>query len=63
MHIKHFFFTIGDVADGLQFSHVVGYHAGVVIKNVLFRLPAKADNRSVPRVIYTSSELLQVSLN
>ena len=42
---------------------MVGYHAGVVFKNVLFRLPAKADNRSVPRVIYTSSELLQVGLN
>ena len=57
------FFTIGDVVGRLQFPHVAGYHAGVVIKNVLFILPAKAEYRSVPRVTFTSSELLQVCLN
>lgn len=57
------FFTISDVTGGLQFPHVAGYHASVVVKNVLFRLPAKADNRSVPWVTYTSSELVQVVLN
>ena len=57
------FFTISDVIGGLQFPHVAGYHASVVVKNVLFRLPAKADNRSVPWVTYTSSELVQVVLN
>ena len=57
------FFTISDVIGGLQFPHVAGYHASVVVKNVLFRLPAKADNRSVPWVTYTSSEWVQVCLN
>jgi pyruvate/2-oxoglutarate dehydrogenase complex dihydrolipoamide dehydrogenase (E3) component len=33
------FFTISDVAGGLQFPHVAGYHASVVVKNILFRLP------------------------
>ncbi len=55
-------FAIGDVAGGLQFTHVAGYHAGVVIKNALFRLPAKADHASVPWVTYTSPELAQVGL-
>ncbi|MBT3909393.1 MAG: FAD-dependent oxidoreductase [Rhodospirillaceae bacterium] len=55
-------FAIGDVAGGLQFTHVAGYHAGVVIKNALFRLPAKADLRSVPWVTYTTPELAQVGL-
>lgn len=55
-------FAIGDVAGGLQFTHVAGYHAGVVIKNALFRLPAKADLRSVPWVTYTAPELAQVGL-
>ncbi len=55
-------FAIGDVAGGLQFTHVAGYHAGVVIKNALFRLPAKADHSSVPWVTYTSPELAQVGL-
>jgi len=55
-------FAIGDVAGGLQFTHVAGYHAGVVIKNALFRLPAKADHGSVPWVTYTTPELAQVGL-
>ncbi|MEX2312281.1 MAG: FAD-dependent oxidoreductase, partial [Rhodospirillales bacterium] len=55
-------FAIGDVAGGLQFTHVAGYHAGVVIKNALFRLPARADHSCVPWVTYTSPELAQVGL-
>jgi len=55
-------FAVGDVAGGFQFTHVAGYHAGIVIKNALFRLPAKADHRTVPWVTYTSPELAQVGL-
>lgn len=55
-------FAIGDAAGGLQFTHVAGYHAGVVIKNALFRLPAKADHSTVPWVTYTAPELAQVGL-
>jgi len=55
-------FAIGDVAGGYQFTHVAGYHAGVVIKNALFRIPAKADHRTVPWVTYTSPELAQVGM-
>ena len=36
-------YAIGDVAGGLQFTHVAGYHAGLVIRNTLFRLPATND--------------------
>lgn len=53
-------FAIGDVAGPLQFTHVAGYHAGIVIRNALFRLPAKADHRAVPRVTYTAPELAHV---
>jgi len=52
----------GDVAGGLQFTHVAGYHAAVVIKNALFRLPAKVDERAVPWVTYTAPELAHVGL-
>ena len=55
-------FAIGDVAGGLQFTHVAGYHAGVVIKNALFRLPAKVCDRAVPWVTYTDPELAHVGL-
>ncbi len=53
-------FAIGDVAGGLQFTHVASYHAGIVIRNAIFNLPAKASERAVPRVTYTDPELAQV---
>jgi pyruvate/2-oxoglutarate dehydrogenase complex dihydrolipoamide dehydrogenase (E3) component len=55
-------FAIGDVVGGMQFTHVAGYHAGIVIKNALFRWPARADHRCVPRVTYTDPELAQIGL-
>jgi pyruvate/2-oxoglutarate dehydrogenase complex dihydrolipoamide dehydrogenase (E3) component len=56
-------FAIGDVAGGYQFTHVAAYHAGIVIRNALFRLPAKVDYRAVPWVTYTEPELAQVGLS
>jgi pyruvate/2-oxoglutarate dehydrogenase complex dihydrolipoamide dehydrogenase (E3) component len=55
-------FAIGDVAGGYQFTHVAGYHAGIVIRNALFNLPAKTDERAVPWVTYTDPELSHVGL-
>ena len=56
-------FAIGDVAGGYQFTHMAGYHAGIVIRNALFRLPAKTDVSAFPWVTYTDPELAQVGLN
>ncbi len=56
-------FAIGDAAAGSpQFTHVAGYHAGIVIRNALFRLPAKVDYRALPWVTYTDPELAHVGL-
>jgi pyruvate/2-oxoglutarate dehydrogenase complex dihydrolipoamide dehydrogenase (E3) component len=55
-------YAIGDVAGGPQFTHVAAYHAGIVIRNVLFRVPARVDYRALPRVIYTDPELAQIGL-
>jgi pyruvate/2-oxoglutarate dehydrogenase complex dihydrolipoamide dehydrogenase (E3) component len=55
-------FAIGDVAGGPQFTHVALHHAGVVIRNALFRIPAKVDYRALPWVTYTDPELAQVGL-
>ncbi|MDZ4393287.1 dihydrolipoyl dehydrogenase family protein [Cypionkella sp.] len=54
-------YAVGDVAGGLQFTHVAGAHAGVVIKQVLFGLPAKQAT-VVPMVTYTDPELAQIGL-
>ena len=54
--------AIGDVIGGLQFTHVSNYHAGIVIRQALFRLPVKVNNDIVPWVTYTDPELAQVGL-
>jgi pyruvate/2-oxoglutarate dehydrogenase complex dihydrolipoamide dehydrogenase (E3) component len=59
---NHRVFAIGDVAGGLQFTHVAGYHAGIVIKNALFHWPARVRYGSVPWVTYTQPELAHVGL-
>jgi pyruvate/2-oxoglutarate dehydrogenase complex dihydrolipoamide dehydrogenase (E3) component len=60
-------FAAGDIADpaGLgprAFTHVGSYHAGIIIRRALFRLPAKLDYSALPRVTYTDPELAQVGL-
>jgi len=55
-------FAAGDVAGGPQFTHWAGYHAGIILRNALFRLPAKVDDKALPWVTYTDPELAQVGL-
>ena len=55
-------YAIGDVAGGLQFTHVAGYHAGVIIRSMLFGLPAKAKVDHIPWATYTDPELAQVGM-
>jgi pyruvate/2-oxoglutarate dehydrogenase complex dihydrolipoamide dehydrogenase (E3) component len=55
-------FAIGDVTGGLQFTHMAGYHGGVVVRNAVFKLPSKASTRAVPRVTFTDPELAHVGL-
>ena len=55
-------YAVGDAAGGLQFTHVAGWHAGIVIRQIVLGLPAKADPRAIPRVTYTDPELAQVGL-
>ena len=59
---KHIY-AAGDVAGSYQFTHIAAYHAGIVIRNALFRLPAKASTKAVPWVTYTDPELAQVGMN
>jgi pyruvate/2-oxoglutarate dehydrogenase complex dihydrolipoamide dehydrogenase (E3) component len=58
---KHVY-AAGDVAGGLQFTHVAGYHAGLIIRNALFRLPVKNRTDIIPWVTYTDPELAHVGL-
>ncbi|MBM3556362.1 MAG: dihydrolipoamide dehydrogenase [Alphaproteobacteria bacterium] len=53
-------FALGDVAGGPQFTHAAGYQAGIVLRNALFRMPARVDYRAMPWATYTEPELAQV---
>ncbi|MEO0671951.1 MAG: FAD-dependent oxidoreductase [Pseudomonadota bacterium] len=55
-------FAIGDCIGGLQFTHVANYHAGLVIRQALFKLPVKTNDGIIPWVTYTDPELAHVGL-
>jgi pyruvate/2-oxoglutarate dehydrogenase complex dihydrolipoamide dehydrogenase (E3) component len=55
-------YAIGDVAGRGQFTHLANYHAGLVIRNALFRLPVKVNADLVPRVTFTDPELAHVGV-
>lgn len=55
-------YAIGDVTGGLQFTHMAGYHAGVIIRSALFGLPSKASTAHIPWATYTDPEIAQVGL-
>jgi pyruvate/2-oxoglutarate dehydrogenase complex dihydrolipoamide dehydrogenase (E3) component len=55
-------YAVGDAAGGPQFTHVAGYHAGLLVRSLLFRVPAKVDLSALPWCTYTDPELAQAGL-
>ncbi|MFS4438030.1 dihydrolipoyl dehydrogenase family protein [Paracoccaceae bacterium GXU_MW_L88] len=55
-------YAIGDVTGGLQFTHMAGYEAGLVVRNAALRLPVTRREDCIPRVTYTAPELAQIGL-
>ncbi len=59
-------YAIGDAAigatEGLQFTHVANYHAGLVIRSALFRFGGRISNGAIPRVTYCEPEIASVGL-
>ena len=55
-------YAVGDVAGGLQFTHIAAHQAGLVIRNALFRQPVRYDRAKMPSAIFTDPELAQVGL-
>jgi pyruvate/2-oxoglutarate dehydrogenase complex dihydrolipoamide dehydrogenase (E3) component len=56
-------YAIGDIIGGLQFTHVAGHQAGLVIRNALFRQPIRYIRAAMPGVVYTDPECAEVGLN
>jgi pyruvate/2-oxoglutarate dehydrogenase complex dihydrolipoamide dehydrogenase (E3) component len=56
-------YAIGDcIAGALQLTHAANYHAGLVIRNALFRLPVRVNDDGIPCVTFTEPELAQIGL-
>lgn len=56
-------YAIGDVVAGApQFTHLASYHASLVIRHALFRLPVTVNYDAIPRVTFTDPELAHVGL-
>lgn len=55
-------YAVGDAAGGLQFTHVAGWHAGIVVRQAVLGLPARANDRAIPRATYSDPELAQVGM-
>ncbi|EMD83868.1 dihydrolipoyl dehydrogenase family protein [Pacificimonas flava] len=55
-------FAVGDCRQGPRFTHAAGYDGGIVIRNAVFRVPAKADYSALPWCTYTDPELAQVGM-
>lgn len=59
---KHIY-ACGDIAGPYQFTHMAEHHAGVVLRNTLFHLPAKTEQRVIPWCTFTDPELARVGFS
>ena len=57
-------YAAGDVAGGLQFTHVADEHARTIVRNILLPWPAKKVEKAVvPWCTFTSPEVAHVGIN
>lgn len=56
-------YAIGDVAGGAQFTHAANYHAGLVLRATLFRMPVRVKPHLIPRVTYTEPQIAIAGLS
>lgn len=59
---NRFVFAAGDCAGGPQFTHVANQHAGLILRQVLFRLPVRNRVDNIPWVTFTEPELAHCGL-
>ena len=56
-------FVCGDVAGGLQFTHLAGHHAGILLRNAIFRMRWVKPSVHVPWCTYTDPELARIGMS
>ena len=55
-------YAIGDIIGGPQFTHIANYHAGIIVRRAVFRLPARVDAANLTWAIFTDPEVAQAGL-
>lgn len=50
-------YACGDITGQLQFTHMASYQAGIIVRNVILGLPARADYASAAWTTFTSPEV------
>jgi pyruvate/2-oxoglutarate dehydrogenase complex dihydrolipoamide dehydrogenase (E3) component len=55
-------YAAGDITGGFQFTHWAGYHAGLVVRSILFRFGGTVNDDLIPWATYTDPELAHVGL-
>lgn len=55
-------YACGDVTGEMPLTHVAELQAGIVIANLIFKMPKKINYDVVPAVVYTDPEVAQVGL-
>jgi pyruvate/2-oxoglutarate dehydrogenase complex dihydrolipoamide dehydrogenase (E3) component len=55
-------YAIGDAIAGPKFAHAANHHAGLVVRNALFRQAVALDHRAIARATYTDPELAHIGL-
>ena len=56
-------YVIGDAAGGYQFTHLAEHHAGIVLRQALFRMRWAKPSPIVPWCTFTDPELARVGLS
>lgn len=60
--VRHIY-AIGDAAGGAQFTHVAEHHAGVVLRQALFRMFWSRPSAVIPWCTFTAPELARVGVS
>lgn len=56
-------YACGDTVGPYMFTHMAEHHGGVILRNALFRLPARVEKRAVPWCTFTDPELARVGMS
>ena len=56
-------FACGDVTGEIPLTHVAELQAGIVIANMIFKLPKKINYDVIPAVVYSEPEVAQVGIS